>query len=94
MVDSPADAAGPQQAPRVRRRRPLNPRAVGAVVVAAVVVVFVIQNSQTVAVRFWFVTGHVRLIWLIVVCLMVAGAGGFVLGRRVRRRQRRRAAKS
>ena len=93
MEDTPGDADGPQKAPSVRRR-PLNPRAVGVVVVIAAVVVFVVQNSQTVTVRFWFVTGHVRLIWIIVVCLVVAGAGGFVGGRRVRRRRRRRPAKS
>jgi uncharacterized integral membrane protein len=56
----------------------------------AAVVVLVVQNSQRVRLRFWFVTGHVRLIWVIVVCLVVAGAAGYVVGRRGRRRRRRR----
>jgi uncharacterized integral membrane protein len=60
------------------------------VVVAGAVVVLVVQNSQRVTIRFWFITGHVRLIWVIVVCLVVAGAVGFVAGRRGRRRRRRR----
>jgi uncharacterized integral membrane protein len=55
----------------------------------AAVVVFVVQNSQRVTVRFWFVTGHARLIWVIVVCLAVAGAAGYTVGRRGRRRRRR-----
>ena len=88
MADFPAGTANEQPSPG----RGLNPRAVralGVVVLAAVVVVFVVQNSQPVAVRLWFVTGHVRLIWVIVVCLAVAGAFGFVVGRRGRRRRRR-----
>ncbi|HXQ43018.1 MAG TPA: LapA family protein [Acidimicrobiales bacterium] len=91
-MDTPVDATGPPPVPRVRRRRPLNPRAVGVLVVVAAVVVFVVQNSQTVTVRFWFVTSHVRLIWIIAACLVVAGVSGFVVGRRVRRRRRHRPA--
>ena len=54
-----------------------------------IVALVVIQNSQRVTIRFWFITGHVRLIWVIVVCL----AGGRRLrlrGRPARRRRRRR----
>jgi uncharacterized integral membrane protein len=61
-----------------------------ALAVVAALVAFVVQNSQRVTVRFWFVTGHVRLIWVIVVCAVGAGAVGFVLGHRGRRRRRRR----
>jgi uncharacterized integral membrane protein len=90
MVDSPVGAVNEQ--PSRRRRRP-NPRAarlLGVVVLAAILIVLIVQNSQQVTLRFWFVTGHVRLIWVIVVCVVVAGAVGYLVGRRGRVRRRRR----
>jgi uncharacterized integral membrane protein len=89
MVDFPAGAV-PEQPASGRRRDPRRARAIGALIVAAAVVVLVVQNSQRVTVRFWFFTSHVRLIWVIVVCLAVAGGFGFLVGRRGRRRGRRR----
>jgi uncharacterized integral membrane protein len=89
MVDSPP-GAGPERPSTGRRLNPRAARTLGVVVVAGAVVVLVVQNSQRVTIRFWFITGHVRLIWVIVVCLVVAGAVGFVAGRRGRRRRRRR----
>jgi uncharacterized integral membrane protein len=87
MVDSPGDVpVRPDHDTRRRRRL----RALGALAVVVVAVVFVVQNSQRVTVRLWFVTGHVRLIWLIVACLVVAGVFGFALGRGRRRRAGRR----
>jgi uncharacterized integral membrane protein len=88
MVDAPVAPSG-QPGP-ARRRRGHPARAVGVLAVVAVIVVFVVQNSQRVTVRLWFVTGHVRLIWLIAGCLVVAGVLGFLLGRGGRRRTRRR----
>jgi hypothetical protein len=87
MVDSPAGAE--QQRPsKGRRLSPRAARTLGVVVVAGAIVALVVQNSQRVTIRLWFITGHVRLIWVIVVCLVVAGAGGYVAGRRGRRRRR------
>ena len=67
-------------------------RTVSLLIVIGVVVALVVQNSQQVTIRFLFITGHVRLIWVLVVCLVVGGAVGFVAGRRSRRRRRRRSA--
>ena len=88
MVDSPAGAE--QQRPsKGRRLSPRAARTLGVVVVAGAIVALVVQNSQRVTIRLWFITGHVRLIWVIVVCsCVVAGAGGYVAGRRGRRRRR------
>ncbi len=93
MVDTPV-GAGEQP---TRARRGLNPRAtrlLALLIVVGVVVALVIQNSQRVTIRFLFVTGHVRLIWVLLVALVVGAAFGFVSGRRVRRRRRRRSAAS
>ena len=89
MVDAPV-GAGPPSPPPSRRGNPALARVVAVVVIVGAVVTLVVQNSQRVAIRFWFFTGHVRLIWVIVVCLVVAGGLGYVLGRRGRRRRRRR----
>ncbi len=78
------------QPPSGRRRDPRRVRLIGILVVAAAVVALVVQNSQRVSLRLWFVTGHVRLIWVIVVCLVVGAALGFVVGRRARGRRSRR----
>ena len=81
MADLTA-GAGPERPSPGRRRNPQGARVLAALAVAGAVVVLVVQNSQPVTVRFWFFTGHVRLIWVIVVCLVVAGTFGFLVGRR------------
>lgn len=88
MADFADDVEGTERRPSSGLRNRRAARSLGVLILAAIVVVFVIQNSQPVAVRFWFVTGHVRLIWVIVVCLAFAAALGFVVGRRTRRRRR------
>jgi UDP-N-acetylmuramyl pentapeptide phosphotransferase/UDP-N-acetylglucosamine-1-phosphate transferase len=89
MVDAPG-AGGPPERPSTRGLDPRVARALGLLIVIGVVVAVVVQNSQRVTIRFLFITGHVQLIWVLVVCLVVAGAVGFVAGRRGRRRRRRR----
>jgi len=66
---------------------------VGLVLVGGAVVL-VVQNSQQVTLRFWFISGHVRLIWVIAVSLVIGGALGLLLSGRGRRRRRRRRAVS
>jgi uncharacterized integral membrane protein len=90
-----ADVLGSDGAQERLSRRRLNPRlgrTLGLLIVIGVVVALVVQNSQQVTIRFLFITGHIRLIWVLVVCLLVGGAIGFVAGRRSRRRRRRRSA--
>lgn len=60
---------------------------IAALVLLAVVVSFVIDNSQKVRVRLWFVTGHPRLIWVLIVTVVVGAVLGFVAGRPGRRRR-------
>jgi len=68
-----------------RRRNLAKP--IVALVLLAVVVSFVVQNSQKVKVQLWFVTGHPRLIWVLLVTVVVGAALGFVAGRPSRRRR-------
>ncbi|HVC71998.1 MAG TPA: LapA family protein [Acidimicrobiales bacterium] len=89
MVDTPDGATGPDGGP-VRRRGPGGARVVAALVLVGAVVVLVVQNSQRVSLRFWFITGHVRLIWVIAVSLVIGGGFGLLLSGRGRRRRRRR----
>jgi uncharacterized integral membrane protein len=65
-------------------------RLVGILAVLAVVISFVVQNDQTVTVKFWFVTGHIHLIWLIIVCLVVGAVGALGIRRMYRRRREQR----
>ncbi|MHB8594109.1 MAG: LapA family protein [Acidimicrobiales bacterium] len=79
----------------LRRRRRRLGRALAVLAVAVVVIAFVVENSKSVAVRFWFATGHPRLIWVIVSCLAGGAVLGYLVGRPVRARRRaRRAAPS
>ncbi|HEY5251640.1 MAG TPA: LapA family protein [Acidimicrobiales bacterium] len=91
MVDAP-EGYGPEKTTSGRRLNPRATRLLALVVVAGLVVALVIQNSQQVTIRFLFITGHLALIWVLVACLVIGAAFGFVSGRRVRRRRRRSAA--
>lgn len=62
-------------------------RLVALAVVLAVAVSFVLENDQAVRVRLWFVTGHPRLIWVLVVTLVAGAVIGFLVGRPARRRR-------
>ena len=89
MVDAPI-GGGPEAPPSGPRRRTRLARTVTALVIVGALVVVVVQNSQPVTLRFWFITGRVRLIWVIVTCLVIAGAIGYVAGRRGLRGRRGR----
>jgi uncharacterized integral membrane protein len=89
MADFAEHAEGAEHRPSSSLRNRRAARSLGVLILVAIVAVFVIQNSQRVTVRFWFVTGHAPLIWVIVVCLVGAAAFGFVVGRRSRRRRGR-----
>ena len=64
-------------------------KVVVAVIAIVLLVVFVLRNSQRVAVDYVVVTGHPRLIWVIVACTILGGAVGFFLGRPARSRRQR-----
>ena len=84
---------GPDEIEELRRIRRRNARAIAAVAGVAAVAVFVVQNLQAVRVRFWFVSGHPRLIWVILACLAVGIVMGLLVARSrgKTRRQRRQA---
>jgi uncharacterized integral membrane protein len=79
-------------AARARRRRRLL-RTGGIAVVGVLVLIFVLDNAQSVQVRFWGVHSHPRLIWLIVACLLIGGVVGYLIGRPGRRRRKDRDAR-
>lgn len=75
------------------RKWSIRPGVVLALVVAAALAVFVVQNGSEVPVRWWFVTVDGPL-WAVIIVAAFAGAMlseivGWVVGRRRRRRRRR-----
>ena len=78
---------------RVRRRRLV--RLVGAGVVVALAVVFVVQNSAPVRLHVFVFSAHPRLIWVVLVSIVLGVVLGFLLGApgRSSSRRRRREAK-
>jgi uncharacterized integral membrane protein len=74
-----------------RHSRRLAGKGLAYLVLTALVVVFVIQNLQSVRVHFLFFSGRAGLIWVILACL-VAGAvlGSILRGRATRARRLRR----
>ncbi|MHB8439250.1 MAG: LapA family protein [Acidimicrobiales bacterium] len=80
-----------EEAEAQRSARQNRTRALGGVVLLAVVVAFVVDNSQTAAVHFWFFTGHPRLVYLMALCLVAGAVLGLWGARLWRRRKIRRA---
>lgn len=64
-------------------------KAVSAAILVILSIIFVIGNLDRVRVNFIITSGHPRLIWLIVGCLVIGGVTGFFLGRPARARRRR-----
>ena len=64
---------------KARRRRTF--KAVAALVVFIVLVLFIVANSQPVEVNFLVGTFHPRLIWVMVTCAVLGGVLGYLLGR-------------
>lgn len=88
MTAVPAPA--PERDPAAdRRRRRRIARSAGGLAVLVAVVAFVVENSRSVRVKFWFFTAHPRLIWVVVVSLAVGALFGYVVGHPGRRRRRK-----
>ncbi|HVL91522.1 MAG TPA: LapA family protein [Actinomycetota bacterium] len=77
------DAEQDQQHLRViaaeRRRRAIKLGALATLVV--LFAIFVVQNSQPAPVDFIFVQSSPRLIWIMLVCAVIGGVIGYILGR-------------
>src|SRR5437660_9519181 len=81
----PGSSSGSSASPESRR----GAKAVVAALVLVLLIVFVIRNSQRVSVDFILIQGHFRLIWVIVICSILGGVVGYVLGRPSRGRRHR-----
>jgi uncharacterized integral membrane protein len=70
-------SAGPSSPVQSKR----GAKAIVAALVLVLLIVFVIRNSQRVSVDFIVTQGHFRLIWVIVICSILGGVVGYLLGR-------------
>jgi uncharacterized integral membrane protein len=65
-------------------RRARQARVAKFLVVLAIIVilvVFVVANAKPVRVSYVFVTGHPKLIWVMLFCAILGGLAGYLLGR-------------
>jgi uncharacterized integral membrane protein len=85
----PRAVEGEQEPSSAKQNRQAQARVVVGVVVIALAAIAVVQNSQDVTIRFLAFTGHLGLIWAILVCLIFGAVLGFVVGRRGRGKPRR-----
>lgn len=81
----PGRSSGSSASPESRR----GAKAIVAALVLVLLIVFVIRNSQRVSVDFILTKGHFRLIWVIVICSILGGVVGYLLGRPSRGRHQR-----
>jgi uncharacterized integral membrane protein len=73
-----------------RRPRRTTARTVSALVVLGVVIAFIVENGQNVPLHLFGITGHIRLLWLAVICLVVGAAADTLIRRAIRLRFRGR----
>lgn len=78
---------------QARKRRGRVLRSAGIGIVVLLVIIFVLNNSQHVDVRFWGYHSQPRLIWVIAGCLAIGGAVGYLVGRPGRRARPKKADK-
>jgi len=91
VVRAPDERSGHEEVDELgRKRRRRLVRAAAALVGLVLVIAFVVENAQPVDVRFWFVSRHPRLIWVVLACLVIGVALGYALA--MPRRRKRKAA--
>jgi uncharacterized integral membrane protein len=56
-------------------------KAIIALAIVVILVIFVVQNSQDVHVDYVFFSTNSRLIWVMLICAVLGGIVGFLLGR-------------
>jgi uncharacterized integral membrane protein len=82
MVDEPQR---PQRRPPTRENQM---RLIGALVIAAVLIIFAVQNRNDVRVSFLFFHWDARVVYVIVVSALLGMLVAYLLGRRRRRTRR------
>jgi uncharacterized integral membrane protein len=75
-------ASGDPNQAQAARDRKSRARLIAAVVLAAVVTLFAVLNSQTVSVHFILTTARLPMIVVIAACALIGVAVGWVIGRR------------
>ena len=73
------DQAHLDQLRRARQSRVAKFLVVLAIVV--ILIIFIVANAKPVRVSYVFVTGHPRLIWVMLFCAVFGGIAGYLLGR-------------
>lgn len=87
MPEGEPEPAHPGIAHVIESRR--GAKAIVAAALLLALVLFVVRNSQKVSVDFIVTKGHFRMIWVIVICSLLGGLAGFLLGRPTRLRRQR-----
>src|SRR5258708_31350843 len=87
--DASRSTPGPDGSPAPAKESQRGAKAAVAALVLVLLIVFVIRNSQRVSVDFIITKGHFRLIWVIVICSILGGVVGYLLGRPSRARHQR-----
>jgi uncharacterized integral membrane protein len=64
-----------------RERRSRVVKAIIAISIVVILIVFIISNSQAVPVDFVFFTRRPALIWVMVACAIMGGIVGYLIGR-------------
>jgi uncharacterized integral membrane protein len=86
VPQGPGDPKGPRRE-GIDERQARQVALIGAIVLAvALLLVFIVENSDSVEVSFVFFTADISLIWVIVLSALVGAAAGFLVSRAVRKR--------
>src|SRR5439155_18241925 len=79
---SPEAQADQQHLDQLRRARQARvAKYVVVLVIVVILIVFIVANAKPVRVSYVFVTGHPRLIWVMLFCAVFGGIAGYLLGR-------------
>jgi uncharacterized integral membrane protein len=76
------ESSGDRNQGQAARDRKARARLVAAAILAAVVTLFAVLNSQTVSVHLILTTAHLPMIVVIALCAVIGVAVGWMIGRR------------
>jgi uncharacterized integral membrane protein len=64
-----------------RHRQARAAKAIVVVVILTILILFIVWNAHSVPVNYVFFKAHNALIWVMVVCALLGGIVGFIVGR-------------